>query len=236
MFYRCSRKLCIDAPVKLNDIQTRLERTYDVSTPHRAEDFLLLDAKLANELTAGSDCRDCPERLLIAQSDEGVDVSLYLDRAILTRLSSHDPTEALHGGNLQDFLYALEGVSHFLYLTWNTRFKRRITLLELELQAEVDKFVTTAALIVQQRCRDALQPLWQALFENFRFRSDLGALERQRYHEANRLAAHYCDALRRRFHLMPGDAALAGELRRFYRMPQGQKIRHIQDGLRASAI
>ena len=95
--------------MKLNDIQTRLERTYDVSTPHRAEDFLLLDAELANALTGGTDGRDCPEKLLIAQSDEGVDVSLFLDRAILSRLSSHDPTEALHAGNLQDFLYAFFG-------------------------------------------------------------------------------------------------------------------------------
>ncbi len=221
--------------MKLNDIQTRLERTYDVSTPHRAEDFLLLDAELANALSGETDCRECPEKLLIAQSDEGVDVSLFLDRAILARLSSHDPTQALHGGNLQDFLYALEGVSHFLYLTWNTGFKRRITLLELELQAEVDKFVTSAALMLQQRCRDALLPLWQALFENFRFRSDLSAFERQRYHQANRLAARYCGALRKRFHLTPGDAALAGELRRFYRMPQGEKIRHIQGGFRESA-
>ena len=42
---------------------------------------------------------------------------------------------------MECFCLALEGVSHFLYLIWNASFDRSVTLLEMELQAEIDKFV-----------------------------------------------------------------------------------------------
>lgn len=212
----------------LNELQARLEQTYDVSTPHRVEDFLLHDAVLAATIAPEPAGEGCPERLLLTQSDDSVDVALYLDQAIVTRLARDNPAEALHGGNLQDFWHALEGVSHFLYLVWNTAYERPITQLELELQAEVDKFVTAATLLRQQHGSAASRPLRRILFEAIGFRDGLSAAQRERYQEANRLAARYCETLQRHFPLAPEDPGLRRELRRFYRMPQRAKIRHIE--------
>ena len=50
----------------------------------------------------------------------------------------------LDGENLADFWSALEGVSHFTYYAWNAARDKSVSLFELELQAEVDKFVTTS--------------------------------------------------------------------------------------------
>ncbi len=214
--------------MKLNALQAELERIYDVSTPHRVEDFLLQDPSLAKALTRGASSHDSPEQLLVSQDEDGLDVALFLHRAVLGRLAEDNPATSLHGGNLEDFWLAVEGVSHFLYLAWNAAFERRITQLELELIGEIDKFVTAVALVHQQRGKVPTRALWRALFEDVRFREGLDETARQRYYEANRLAARYCRTLESRYDLVPGDPALFRELRRFYRMAKPEKLRRIE--------
>ena len=218
--------------MKLNALQSELEQIYDVTTPHRVEDFLLQDPRLVKHLTADATAHECPEKLLVAQTEDGLDVGVFLHQTVLGRLARDNPAESLHEGNLQDYCFAVEGVSHFLYLAWNAGFERCITQLELELVAEVDKFVTTAARLLEQR--GALEPhsLHRTLFENIVFRPQLPEIERQRYYEANRLASRYCRSLVGQHILKRGEPALMRELRRFYRMPQDEKIRHIEAGRR----
>jgi hypothetical protein len=211
--------------MQLNDLQASLEGVYDVATPHRVEDFLLRDPALAARLAG-----EAPEQLLVMQSEETVDVGLYLHQDVLRCLADDSPADALHEGNLEAFWLALEGVSHFLYLVWNAGHERPITQLELELQAEVDKFVLTAALLCQQRGELVPGALWEGLFQRIGFRPDLDANRLARYREANRMAARYCRDLTRRFRLRPGEPDLSRELRRFYRMPQGAKLRRIGHG------
>ena len=217
--------------MKLNVLQSELEQIYDVTTPHRVEDFLLREPRLVAHLTDDAPAHECPEKLLVAQTEDGLDVGLFLHETVLGRLARDNPAESLHEGNLQDYCFAVEGVSHFLYLAWNAGFERCITQLELELVAEVDKFVTTAARLLEQH--GALEPrsLLRALFENVAFRPQLPEVERQRYYEANRLASRYCQRLVRRHALERGEPTLMRELRRFYRMPQEEKIRRIEAGM-----
>jgi len=134
----------------LHSIQRRLERIYEVEVPHNVDDFLVTDADLVARIEEGTDSRTIDEKLLVVQEDDRLDVALYLDRHLVHRLSDDDPNARLHEGNLVDFLTALEGVSHFLYLTWNAAHQRSISLLELEMQAEVDKYVSAAFLFGQQ--------------------------------------------------------------------------------------
>ena len=74
-------------------------------------------------------------------------MALYIDAAVLERLARRDPFDALTHENLADYLTAAEGVSHFVYVAWNTGHDKPVTLLELELQAEVDKYVLGAWLL-----------------------------------------------------------------------------------------
>ncbi|MDJ0892311.1 MAG: hypothetical protein QNK18_14120 [Gammaproteobacteria bacterium] len=217
--------------MKLNALQNELEQIYDVTTPHRVEDFLLREPRLVAHLTSGTSAHECPEKLLVAQTEDGLDVGLFLHDTVLSRLAHDNPAESLHDGNLQDYCFAVEGVSHFLYLAWNASFERCITQFELELVAEVDKFVTTAARLIEQHGALEPRPLLRALFERVAFRPELREAERQRYHEANRLASRYCQRLVRQHGLNRGDATLMRELRRFYRMPQNEKIRRIEAGM-----
>ena len=91
------------------------------------------------------------EQVFVVQEDGGVRIGLFIDQRVLDRLQRHDPLDALDERNLDDFCTALEGVSHFHYLIWSFARGRSVSLLELELQAEVDKYATALALLTQQR-------------------------------------------------------------------------------------
>ena len=70
---------------------------------------------------------------------------------MLERLTAHCPMRALDESNLADYCTALEGVSHFHYVTWSAGCARNVSLLELELQAEVDKYASALSLLLAQR-------------------------------------------------------------------------------------
>jgi len=212
--------------VQLNSLQSQLENRYDLHTPHRVEDFLLFDAQLASALTRQGSPGE--EQLLLRQDDEGLAVSLYLCEELLARLAADNPHQALHSGNLADFCLAIEGVSHFLHLVWNADHERCVTQLELELLAEIDKFVAATSLFYQQTGSSQSAALQQVLFRTCEFRDDLTSECRQRYYEANRLAARYCRSLAARFALAPDEPGLYCELRRFQRLPTLDKFHHIR--------
>jgi hypothetical protein len=216
--------------VDLNALQAQLEHIYDVRAHMRVADFLISDPGLVRQLTVDWAQERSRETLLIRQEEDCLDLALYLDRALLEQLAHDNPTELLHDGNLAEFWFALEGVSHFLYLVWNAGFERTVTQLELELQAEIDKFVLTAALVYHQRGSADIRLLRSMLFEKTRLRKGLSGTQRQRYREANRLAARYCSVLEEKYLFIPHNGFVINELRRFYRMSQGHKIRHIQGG------
>ena len=95
-------------------------------------------------------------------------MALYIDAAVLERLERRDPFAALTHENLADYLTAAEGVSHFVYVAWNAGHDKPVTLLELELQAEVDKYVLGAWLLREQIAGRFPRELHRALFERAR--------------------------------------------------------------------
>lgn len=208
-------------------MQRHLERLYEIEVAHRVDDFLITDPELARRLDTSATAREIDEKLLVRQDGDNLDLALYLSPQLVGRLAEDDPIEQLHNGNLVDFCTALEGVSHFLYLTWNAAFERSITRLELEMQAEVDKYVTIASLLGPQGRQDVLNRLHDWLFAEPSFDAALGEHERDRYRDANHYAAKYCLQLencRRR----AGVGGLHNELRRFYRLTLRDKIRRIE--------
>lgn len=164
--------------------------------------------------------------MLISQENDVVYITLYLDHSILSALEEHDPQKLLDGNNLNAFCVALEGISHFLYLTWRAGHHRPVTQLELELQAEIDKYIFTSLLFLQQYNHNRINP-HELLFEQVSFHSDLNAAENSRYLTANRYAAKYCDSLKSGLHPEGVAPSLTNELRRFYRLPLRDKLRHI---------
>lgn len=212
-------------PVKR--LQRHLEGIYGVPISLDVEDFLITDAELARQLDTSENARDVKEKLLVRQTDEDLELTLYLDSEVVANLEKIDPEHCLDDTNLEDFLIALEGVSHFLYVIWNANFRKPVTLFELEMQAEVDKYVTCKLFSLQQPHGIHPAALKTRLFGEASFDRALSEDELERYRSANHYAGRYCDQLENRYEVDFGGAAMLKELRRFYRFGQGDKISRI---------
>lgn len=213
----------------LRRMQAMLARIYDAPVGHDAEDFLLSDRSRLAAVVGGQAERMSDEQVLMVQDEQGVRIGLFIEQQVLDRLALHDPLQALDEHNLRDYCTALEGVSHFHYLVWSLDRGRSVSLLELELQAEVDKYATALALLTQQHAGRFPDELHARLFSAVSFLPQLDEISRCRYQEANRHAARYCRSLDDRYlhprRLRP-ELWLA-ELRRFFRCGHQEKIRQL---------
>jgi hypothetical protein len=209
----------------LGRLQRQLNDIYQVSADYDIRDFLVTDPRLANCLSQGTMLGDSNETLLMSEDEQGLALSLFLDGELLQRLEDADPMSRLRTHLLDDLWQVLEGVSHFNCVVWKASQDRNVSLLELELQAEIDKFVSTVLIALGQGRSDLLGRLHGWLFEEISFRDDLDAEQRDRYRAANDYAARFCHALRT--HLVRDAETVLPELRRFYRLPVSDKISHI---------
>ena len=210
----------------LRRMQSLLAGLYDTPVEHDAEDFLVSDPRRLQE-TVGEPRSD--EQVFLVEHDGEVRIGLYIDQRVLDRLQRHDPLDELDEDNLNDFCTALEGVSHFHYLIWSCARGRSVSLLELELQAEVDKYATALALLTQQRAGAFPGDLHARMFGSVSFLPELDEVSRRRYEEANRHAARYCRSLDERY-LHPRRCQpekWLAELRRFFRCGHQEKIRQL---------
>lgn len=206
-------------------VQGQLESIYDLERRHDVGDFVVQDAEVARALGATG---RTDEELLVLEEKGELEVALYFAPKLLERLKAWEAHSAgeLLDGDLDPYCRLAEGVSHFLYLTWAAHHGRRVSLLELETQAEVDKF----ALCVLHRWNDGARSwaaeLHQRLFERVSYNPGLSAEERQRYEEANRLSAAYCQRLIRHVAERRMDRLLS-ELRYSYRLGAEAKLRYL---------
>ena len=139
-------------------------------------------------------------RTLVAQEGDEVSVGVVLDEATRRTSSTSDPRERLDSSNLGAFSTLTEEVSHFLYLLFRARSERPVTRLELELQAEVDKYLIALFFLEPaERGRRLRRGCGSLLFDRYRLAEGLSAESAERYHEASRLARRYCGWLEARY-------------------------------------
>ena len=117
----------------------------------------------------------------------------------------------------------IEGVSHFVYVADRARRGLPATQLELELQAEVDKYVLLA-LVEPRFDANAARAVHARLYEDVRFSHPEGTEAGDRYRLANDLAARMVRRLEIFYAEKGRIDALRDALRRFYRMGQAEKI------------
>ena len=206
-------------------LQKKLTDIYQVDPGYRVTDFLITDPKIAAVLGNQSLLADTQESVLLSEDDEGLSLSVFLDGDMLHRLGQGNPLRRLRAGQLNDLWTVLEGISHFNYIAWCASRDKSITLLELELQAEIDKFVSTWLLAHEQNRPALARQLHSWLFGNVSFRQDMDADQRLRYETANNYAARFCFGIRQR--LKGNSSGGLDELRHFYRLSQSDKFSHI---------
>jgi hypothetical protein len=176
-------------------VQLTLERFYDLEPGPDVADFI----------HPGSG--DSREALLVRDGPDDLELALVL------------PPSAGDAGAVDDaYLQVIEGVSHFVYVAERVRVGLPSTELELELQAEVDKFVLLAfdGVALSYRATAVRRVLFDGATYLHTPESELG----RRYRLATSLAARFASRLVER-----NRAGARHVLRRFYRFGQSDKIR-----------
>ncbi|MGA7122351.1 MAG: hypothetical protein WBY94_19770 [Polyangiaceae bacterium] len=183
-------------------VQGGLERVYHLDRVADVSDFL-------DGAEAGG-----REALLVRDAGGG-------DLEMTLRLPQLPHMEA-GGANLDALCQIIEGVSHFVYVVERARTLRETTQLELELQAEVDKWVVLGASIraFDARCSAALRT---QLYEHVVFAHDGEVGER--YRVANDVANRFVRRLEREYVERDRYGELRAELRRFFQVGQEEKLR-----------
>jgi len=198
---------------QLHRLQRSLERFYALERAPSVRDFFRLGAA------------NTREQLLVRESTEGLHVAIQFPEDRI-------PEEPMRPSD--DWAQLIEAVSHFLFLAERARTELPTTQLELELQAEVDKFVVllpTAG--APEPCVAAAGPasvrlartvtyfeLHRSLYDDVSFLHAAESPEGVRYRLANQLAAQYVSRL-----LRSGSPELwRKRLRAFYRAGQTEKI------------
>ena len=198
----------------LLDVQRRLEALYALDAEAPVVEFLV-DAPDA--VSGGS-------RTLVAQDGDELRVGVVLDGDVREGVSRADPRVRLDQSNLAALCTLTEEVSHFLYLLFCARSGRSITRLELELQGEVDKYLTAVSLLSIQNEGAVSRRLRDLLFRGYRLRDEVAGTDAERYREASRLAWAYCGYLESAFLRRARLLDLRREARRFYRLGQQEKL------------
>jgi len=168
----------------LREIQMHLESIYRIQAPDVAA-FQVDREQLVD--IVGNELREAKEWVLLREMDDGVDIAVFVDDDHLALLNdigciSQAPAECFAA-----FCAATEGVSHFLMLFERVRRGEPVRMLELEAQAEVDKFVSACL-----HHPDRAEEWWRKLFRETSLCADLSDEESARYAEAGRLAAGFC--------------------------------------------
>jgi hypothetical protein len=178
----------------LRRIQRRLQRYYALETAPDVVEFAAAAEHGEREV------------LLVRDHDGSIELALVI------------PNQPPNDGANDLWLQLAEGVSHFVHVAERARTGLPTTQLELELQAEVDKFVLLA---LEPPHADAarLRTLHRDLFDSSSFLHPAGTELGERYRLANALAARLAAALLRRH---KSDARTL--LQRFYRVGQAEKI------------
>lgn len=188
-------------------VQRALERVYQLDHAGCVSEFLH---------PAGRGGR---EAVLVREAEDGA-----LEIRVHVPELGRAEIDVRRDADLDPLCQLIEGVSHFVYLAERARSGRETTQLELELQAEVDKYVVLAS-VTRAVEPEASEALRRRLYELVAFEHHAATTEGERYRVANEVARAYVRRLERHFVLPCRFGEMRAELRRFYRMGQEDKLR-----------
>ena len=221
----------------LAGLQRRLVDLYDLRLGVEVEDFVC-DEQTARSL-GGEEAARRGEVLFVVERADGAEVALWIEPGAR---SQRGDGWLGSPGRFRRACLAAEGVSHFVFVAFRADHALETSELELELQAEIDKWalgllapwrgLEHASLLAGRgtelvRLRDRSQRLRERLFSGASFLDAAGTERGERYREASRLAERYALQMERA-HVLRGDLPELGrELRRFYRVGLREKIERI---------
>lgn len=192
----------VPRPSVVGRVQLRLIRYYGLERQPAIDAFV----------AAAGDGR---ESVLVREQDDTLELRVIL------------PQEALQAGgppSVDVLCQLVEGVSHFVLLAERARRELSTTHLELELQAELDKFLLLSEVDRGGRALHEVADLRAQLFARVRYLCSRADVQGRRYRLANRLAGRFTGHLERTYLKSARLLELRTMLRRFYKVSPGDKV------------
>jgi hypothetical protein len=226
-------------------LRTIIERTFDLDTGIRdLSHYIIGDRGLAllYEERSGSAreglfrCGSAAPgndpigaRTLLREESGRLLVNLYYPDRLIRNLEVHDPFRSLSDANVDDFATFIEELDHLLTVADRHRAGAEISLLELELHANVTKELVVSLFVARHRGTERLESRDRAWIRHHLFHKVTYAEEdagiQARYRDATALAVRYLEAL---YALRPTERLR--ELRRFHRRTHHEKLESIVRG------
>jgi hypothetical protein len=160
-------------------------------------------------------------RLLVRDTGDGVRACIYYPDAMIRHLEEKPPQRGLNEDNVDAFAVLVEELDHLLVAAERALAGRGVSLLEMEVQANVTKELVLSRFLPRHGFRvDPERRAWlrRQLFEARTYCDDDRSV-RDRYDEASRLALRFLETLERTPRRLRLDT-----LRRFHRAPLSEKI------------
>lgn len=138
-------------------------------------------------------------RTLVRETTAGVRACIYYPDGLIRRLEAHPPQKGLRDANVDAFAVLVEELDHLLCIAERVAASRPLSLFELELHANVSKFLVLERFLSGGRpWLGSRRRTWLRfhLFHKGVFTGD-DAAARARYHDAARWAIRLLDVLER---------------------------------------
>ena len=194
-------------------LQKKIEKLYGLYSHPEADQYLINNDQL--ELFHHQDA-DIPKVLCIEEETD-MSMAIYLGQKIFTNI--HKPIKIF---SFEDFCVMAEEISHYVYLVWSKCNNKQISLLDLEIQGEVDKYLLACEIYRTDK------DLFEKIFKNFSFQKDLSTEERERYEQANRLSMKLVQSIEKK---KVSKQKKTTWLRAFYRHSFSHRISMIESGI-----
>jgi hypothetical protein len=214
-------------PVSLLDtLSGLLRRTYALTAPLRPIGcYVIGDAGLRalypNGEREARSATGAGARLLIRDTPAGVRACIYYPDAMIRHLEARPPQRGVDEDNVDAFAALVEELDHLLVTAERAHAGRGISLLELEVQANVTKELVLSRFL--RGCGRRVDPARRAWLRDQLFHArrycDGDAEVRGRYEEASRLALRFLRSLEE----LPGILRVE-TLRRFHRASLSGKL------------
>jgi hypothetical protein len=165
--------------------------------------------------------------VLVHDGPGPIGAHLYYPDALIRNLEAFPPLRGIGDANIDDFATFVEELDHFLLVAERARSRKPLSLLELELHANVTKFLVCALILATRAGRGPKAPLdtstrvwllWH-LFEKAEFAEPDREVQ-VRYVEASRFARRFIDRLERE----SSPRARLASLRAFHDATHQQKL------------
>ena len=213
-------------------VQGLLERTYrmgvvvdDVGSFVIGDEGYRRFYSCANEVKTAQAAAGRGAKTLVRETEEGVRVCVYYPDNLIQCLEAHPPRRGLREVNVDAFATLVEELDHLLYIAERVLRDRPVSLFELELHANVSKYLVLARFMAGHRPRmEEGEKTWLRyhLFDKGVFQEEdprVGA----RYREAVRWAVRFLEATQR---LEPSERI--GTLRTFHQAGVTDKLALIE--------